>query len=255
MIRPDRRSVLVLLAVIGGTAFCAGCMKQHPLREEFDRAFLVYQYEPSDLPPSDGETAHIRRFVSQHGREVAPLYRSVIADLRYPRSYLEQCEFEVAVEGLARVEGTDALPLLLDLVADTDVSLGTLKQGILLLPPDAHGEVLRALRTRFEHETDSQGRVEIVYFLSRLANPAAIPMLREFAARETDAGLRDQMKWGALVLQTPEVCRFSGAQRILKESGWYWSCNYRCAGERQSNTTNVEGECPDTIPSRPNDRR
>lgn len=178
MVGPYGRSVLLRLATVWGLALCVGCRKSHPLRDDFSRAVLAREPVALDMPGTGDEEA-VRRFVSKHGRDAVALYRIIITEMRHPSDYTEGRELIAAVEGMLRVEGASALPLLRELVVDMDVPFSVLEQGIVVLRPDVQSEVLGALRTRFQQEEEERARRRIVGFMSRMANPAAIPVLRE----------------------------------------------------------------------------
>ncbi|WP_147443726.1 HEAT repeat domain-containing protein [Corallococcus sicarius] len=243
-----RLEPLVFLAMLWGiTTLCGGCRTPHPLRDEFAQAVLRREPLTPDLLDTADESA-VRRFVHQHGRDAIPLYRSVIVDMRHPRNVSEERELAAAVEGIAATGGASTLPLLRELVADVKVPFWTLKEGILALQPGAQAEALEVMGERFQHETDGQVRLEVVAYLSRAANPAAIPVLRALLSRETDEVLRNEMELGILVLQSPDACRLVGKRAQGSHLAWRWLCQYRCPGFQPGYSTELQEECPDRTP-------
>ncbi|WP_147443724.1 hypothetical protein [Corallococcus sicarius] len=243
-----RLESLVLLAMLWGFAtLCEGCRTPHPLRDEFTQAVLMRGIDISDLPDTGDEEA-VRRFVSQHGRDAVPLYRSVIAEVRHPSNHREARELAAAVEGVARTEGAAAIPLLRELVADLEVPFLALEDGISALKAGEQGEVLKAVGARLMREKDERLRLEIVACFGHLSHPGAIPVLRDALSREADGLVRREMEWSVLLLQSPDVCRLFEKKDQGIQAEWRWWCHYRCPGSQPGYAVDLKQECPERSP-------
>lgn len=60
--------------------------------------------------------------------------------------------------------------------------------------------------------------------------------------------MRDEMEWGVLVLQTPDVCRLYLKRKEGLQPDWDWWCQYRCPGFQRTIGMWAQGNCPDPVP-------